>query len=427
VTGDGSRSFVLRARHVLPMAGPPLENGWIRVVAGRVAALGRGASPRGAVDLGDCIVLPGLVNAHTHLEFSDLAAPLAADGGLPAWIRRIVALRRSREQLPDAEARREAAVTRGLRETAAAGVTAVGEISTGVGDGGYPARGPRVRVFREAIGIAPGPAAAAFRRVIRDLDRLASRRSPAGLSPHAPYSVAAPLGRRLIAEARRRRLPVAMHVAEDAEERQLLGDGTGPFRELLEELGAWPPGGPPPLLGAAEWITRLARASRGIVVHATHLEGEPGALARLARHRDRLCVAVCPRTTRALAGRLPPVAALRAAGLRIAIGTDSRASNPDLSVRAECRTLVEAGLASPAEAVAMATVNGAWALGFDRRCGRLAPGGSADLAVFRADAGRAEPHEAVLDPAAVHGATFRGGRLIAGAVPGAAAPRDLLD
>jgi imidazolonepropionase-like amidohydrolase len=96
-------------------------------------------------------------------------------------------------------------------------------------------------------------------------------------------------------------------------------------------------------------------------------------------------------------------------------------------VRAECRTLVEAGLASPAEAVAMATVNGAWALGFDRRCGRLAPGGSADLAVFRADAGRAEPHEAVLDPAAVHVATFRGGRLIAGAVPGAAAPRDLLD
>ncbi len=159
---------------------------------------------------------------------------------------------------------------------------------------------------------------------------------------------------------------------------------------------------------------RLARAARGIVVHGTHLPDDPDALARLARHRDRLCVAICPRTTQALSGRLPPVAAFRAAGLRVAIGTDGRGSNPDLSVLAECRTLVDAGLARPAEAIAMATVHGAWALGFERVAGILAPGRPADLVVLRPSQAHADPYAAVLDPATRVVATLRAGHVIAG-------------
>jgi cytosine/adenosine deaminase-related metal-dependent hydrolase len=231
--------------------------------------------------------------------------------------------------------------------------------------------------------------------------------------------VAAPLAARLAREVARRQLPVAMHLAESLEELELLATGGGPLRRLLEDLGAWQAAAPPRLLPVAEWITRLARAPRGIVVHGTHLPADAEALARLARHRDRLAVAVCPRTTRALSGRLPPVDAFRAAGLRVAIGTDGRGSNPDLSILTECRTLVDAGLASPAEAVAMATVHGAWALALDRVAGRLAPGRPADLVVLRPATAHADPFTAALDPATTVAATLRAGQVVAGHLPGA--------
>jgi imidazolonepropionase-like amidohydrolase len=106
----------------------------------------------------------------------------------------------------------------------------------------------------------------------------------------------------------------------------------------------------------------------------------------------------------------------QAAGIRVAIGTDSRASNPDLSVLAECRKLVEGGGVSPREALAMATQHGAWALGFERRCGMLAPGRLADLVILRPASRHTDPSEAVLDPATQIAATFRRGRVIAGAL-----------
>jgi 5-methylthioadenosine/S-adenosylhomocysteine deaminase len=148
-------------------------------------------------------------------------------------------------------------------------------------------------------------------------------------------------------------------------------------------------------------------------VRAVH---DDAAVARLARHRDRLCVAVCPRTTRALSGRLPPVEVFRAAGVRVALGTDGRGSNPDLSILAECRTLVDAGLASPAAAIAMATVHGAWALMLDHVAGRLAPGRPADLVVLRPATPWADPFTAALDPATTVAATLRAGRVISGVI-----------
>ncbi len=406
------RSLTLRARHVLPIATPPLENGWVRIERGRITALGCGSSPTGAIDLGDAIILPGLVNAHTHLEFSELREPLDPTGGLPAWIRRIVALRRRRPLNHDADAVK--AVHLGLQESAAGGVTAIGEIATAAPLDAYAGSGPRVRVFREALGVSSVAAAAACTNAIRDLDRLQSCGISVGVSPHAPYSAAAPLGSRLLAEARRRRLPAAMHLAESLEEEDLLARDAGPFRDLLEDLGVWPACERPRLLPTADWVSQLARGPRGIVVHGTHLGSNPTALIRLARHRDRLAVAICPRTTLALSRSLPPLGLFRDAGLRVAIGTDSRASNPDLSVLAECRTLVDAGLASPADAITMATLHGAWALMFDRRCGSLLPGRAADLAILRPAAPHADPFMAALASDTRVAATLRAGRVIAG-------------
>jgi len=400
---------VLRARWVVPVASPPLENGWVRIERGRIAALGRHDRPRGGVevDLGDAAILPGLVNAHTHLEFSDLAAPLDAAGGLPAWIGRIVAARRSRAPA-DAVAGREAAVRAGLAECVRLGVTTVGEIATGVPPGGYPVGGPRVRAYREALGLGlpPGRLPVGF---VRDLDRLAAS---GGISPHAPYTVAAPLGRALLAEAVRRRLPVTMHLAESPEEAELLATGSGPFRELLERFGAWPAGAPPRLLPPSAWIGRLAGAWRASVVHATFLGAppDPHALDRLARHRDRIAAVVCPRTALRLGGRLPPVGRLREGGIRVALGTDGRGSAPDLDLLAEARELVGAGLVGPREALLMATADAAWALGLERVAGTLVAGRPADLAVVGVAGSAGDPCEAILRADAPRLATLRRGR-----------------
>jgi len=409
--------ITLRARHVLPIATDPIENGWVRIERSRISGVGSG-QPSGPVhDLGDAIILPGLVNAHTHLEFSDLDRPLPAGGGLPAWIDRVVAMRRSRAASgTDEAARLAAAVASGLEQSAAAGVTAIGEIATA----SHPVAGhagPLVRVFRETLGLSPVTVHAARSSLVRDLERMNSEGTCTGISPHAPYSVAEPLGRQAVGEAVRRRLPVMMHLAESREEAELLATGGGAFRTLLEQLGAWQPDSPPRLLSVADWITLLAKAPRGVVVHGTFLPDDQAALSRLARHRERLCVVVCPRTTLALSGRLPPVEAFQAAGIRVAIGTDSRASNPDLSVLAECRALVDGGAASPVEALAMATQHGAWALSFERRCGTLSPGRFADLAILRPCSPHADPSEAVLDPATQIVATLRRGRVIAGKLP----------
>lgn len=398
------------------MRGPPVRGGAIRIRGSRVVAMPEGTAAsreRGSqtVDLPEAVVIPGLVNAHTHLEFSDAPAPLDATGGLPAWIGRVIALRRNRGVGEVA-----AAVGRGLRESAASGVTAIGEIATVIPAGGYPTSGPRLRVFREALALASASAASVGRRAVADVERLAACGVAAGLSPHAPYSVSVGLGRLLVDAARRRGMPLAMHLAESDAEDDLLRNGSGAFRDLFERLGVWPTATPSALVPAAEWISILARGPRAIVVHGTHLERHPDALARLARHRDRLCVVVCPRTTRALSGRLPPVGLLREAGVRVAIGTDSRASTPDLSVLAEGRVLADAGVVSAEEAVRMATLHGAWALGFERASGALAPGRPADLAILATTAG-GDPFEAILDPTTRVMATLRSGRVIAGRLP----------
>jgi cytosine/adenosine deaminase-related metal-dependent hydrolase len=408
--------LTLRARQIVTMAGKPrgkadlLENGWLRIERGRIAALGAGPPPGPATDLGDAVILPGLVNAHTHLEFSTLATPLDGAGGLPEWIGRVVALRRGR---PTADA--ASAIRAGLAESAAAGVTLLGDIATLLPPPGIDSLGPRVRVFRETLGLSASARATSLAMLRCDLDRLVASSRSAGVSPHAPYSVAAPLGRAALDMARRLRLPAAMHLAESPAEAELVASGSGPLRAALDRLGAWPEE-PPALLSAADWISLLARGPRSLVVHGTFLDDV--ALARLARHRDRLAIVICPRTTRLLSGALPPLERLRSTGVRVALGTDSRASNPDLSVLGECRALVDGGLASPAEALAMATVAGAWALGRERRAGVLAPGRPADLVVLRPAQAIRDPYEAALDPGATVVATLRSGTAIHGALTG---------
>jgi len=199
-----------------------------------------------------------------------------------------------------------------------------------------------------------------------------------GLSPHAPYTVWPELLRRLIKLSRERDMPVAMHLAESAEELELLASGSGPLQQLLEERGMWDAAAIPRGSRPMDYLRLLAEAPRTLVIHGNYLNDEERTF--LAAHVDRMSLVYCPRT-HAYFGHPPyPLAELQAAGVRVALGTDSRASNPDLDLLAEMRFVARTfPQIDPLEILHMGTLAGAEALGRADDVGSITSGKLANL------------------------------------------------
>jgi aminodeoxyfutalosine deaminase len=378
---------ILHARWVLPIAGTPVDDGWVSVEGDRVAAVGRerrgvpsdGASaPAREIDLGRVALLPGLVNAHTHLELSYLAGAVASAARVPDWIRQVIALRREE---PDPEAPRILAAARAAIAALRRGGTAlVGDISNTLvtvpllGEAAFPAA-----VFYELLRLraedADDVCAAAAGRLAA-LERPADVR--VWLAPHAPYSVSPRLFQCLRRELDRLGPSrMSVHLAESAEESELLGRGTGPWRALLEELGAWDPAWVVPGCGPVEYLERMRVLDRRTVaVHGVHASRAD--LQRLQVAGATLVT--CPRSNRHVGAGDPPVARFYESGVPVAVGTDSLASAPDLSVWGELSEMRRlAPGVPPGRLLASATLVGAQALGFGDALGSIEPGKRASL------------------------------------------------
>jgi cytosine/adenosine deaminase-related metal-dependent hydrolase len=396
--------FTLRARWVLPIDRPPIEGGYVSVVEGRITAVG-GGMPDDAVveDIGDVVLMPGLVNAHTHLEFSDLVAPLGQSGtSLPAWIRLVIGERKRGRRDP------AAGIAAGIAESLAGGVTTIGEISTAPADA-YAVAAPRPTVvaFQESIGFSGQRVDSAFADVEQRFQR--SPR-PAGFSPHAPYTVHPRLLERIVSAAAAQGAPVAMHLAESREELQLLADGSGDFAALLDERSMWDPATIPHGTRPLDYLQALAVAPRALVIHGNYLAADEIAL--LGAQRARMSVVYCPRTHAFFQHEPYPLAAFRAAGVHIALGTDSRASNPDLNLLAEVRAAAARHPdVAAVELIQMATIDAAEALGLGHQVGSLAVGKRADLITLPCSA--ADPFEAVIDSNAQVQRVWLAGRALA--------------
>lgn len=211
-----------------------------------------------------------------------------------------------------------------------------------------------------------------------------------GLSPHAPYSVRAALFRAAANLSSQQKIPLAIHLAETPDELDLLRLHSGRFVDFLSRLGAWEPQG---LAGSPEAVVHLAeKADRVLFAHCNY---QTPAMTLTPKST----IVYCPRTHAAFGHTRYPLDAFIAAGNRVALGTDSLASNPDLSMLAEARDVRRqypdmAG----ADILRMATLAGAEALGWEGVTGSLAEGKSADLVVIPLSAeNTADPHEAVLD------------------------------
>lgn len=367
----------MAARWIIPVSRDPINGGWIRLQAGRVAEIGSGRAPSGAEDLGDVALLPGLVNAHTHLEFSDCHQPIGHAGiPLHEWIGQVVASRRE----SDDESKR-VAIGLGLQELRDSGTRLVGEITTTPCE--YPIDGDRLELitFAEVLGLDPNRAAERLQAAIDHNET----QSHGAWSPHAPYSTPLEIIRACIEHASKQRRPVAIHVAESAPERELLEEGSGAFAEMLTAMGIWRgdlfPWGSKPF---ETLIDVLANAPHGLLIHGNYLNDAE--ISQVASH-SQLTVVYCPRTHHHfLPAEKHPVDRMLAAGVRVALGTDSRASNPDLSLWGEVQFLMQQRSDLPPEQIVrMATLSGAEALG-KTDVGRIEVGGCPGLGVVRTEA-----------------------------------------
>ena len=280
-----------------------------------------------AIDWGNVAIIPGLVNAHTHLEFSLLREPIPTAGRFTDWIRAVVKYRREQTESFTGNYVPEA-LRAGGAESVRCGTTLIGDIATtGWSRDDYSTTGFTGVVFQELIGRGDERV-----RLQTELARnVMSWEGHFGLSPHAPYSVRPDLLKSAVALARTTARPVAMHLAETEAELELLADGTGEFRELLTEFGIWRDGhfgGERPLT----WLETLAAAPRSLIVHGNYLVEEE--LQFLAA-RPHMTLVYCPRTHAAFGHQHHPWRRLLELGGSVAFGTDSRASNPDLSLFAE--------------------------------------------------------------------------------------------
>lgn len=398
---------------------PPVEGAVLTVVDGKIAAVQSGRAPR-AVDweLADCLVCPALVNAHTHLELSHHRTPRGEPGqSLPDWLTGVIASRAGAPQLIDAKG----IYQQSLQECLAAGTATVVDIVQSDWDPNWVAQPPlQLHALCELRGFSPQRAdslsSSANGFLTRSVQVHSAHRQSAplylGLSPHAPYSISLEALTRVVNEN-----PCtlfAMHLAESREELEFLASGEGPFRNLLEQLGAWDAAFLLQRRTILDYLRVLARAKQSLVIHGNYLTDEE--MEFIGKHRDSMAVVYCPRTHAFFRHDAYPWERLKQHGVRVLLGTDSRASSPDLSVLNELR--FAASHISPDQLLAACTTDAAGTVDTALTLGDLSTNTHPRLGstienwmVLGPAASAANPWDILLDPNAPVSALFCRGML----------------
>ena len=373
--------WTIRARWIVPVGSRPIADGTITIQGERIVAVEAARKRPPDHDLGNVVVLPGLVNAHTHLDLGGLRGSIPEPDHYTHWLREVVQYR-CRSSVDDWNR----AVRDGIEESIRNGTTLLADVSASGCSGHWLENAPiRSVVFFEVIGLHKSRAQQSWRAARAWLDGEAtgdlSRR---GLSPHAPYTVRHSLFRLVAATAERDRIPITIHFAEFPDEARLLAEHTGPLRSFLEELEAFD--GDALMPDWASILQQFRHHTPVVLAHGNYLcNGSADApdsifFDTLLPLMSGTSVVYCPRT-HAYFGHPPhPLRKLMSAGIDVAIGTDSLASNPDLSMLAEMRYLWRRyrGTIAAKEVIRMGTLAGAKALGWDQDTGSLEPGKSAD-------------------------------------------------
>lgn len=377
-----------RARWVVPVSTEPIANGIVAVERDRIAYVGPGdAGPPGSEeDLGDVVLLPGLVNAHCHLELTAMRGFLE-DIDFRRWILRLTNARRA---VLDRDALLDSA-RYGIEEGLRAGITSYADTcSSGVVMQAMREAGVRGVMYQEVFGPDPKQCAESIdglRGLVAGLRYLETPLVRLGVSPHAPYTVSDLLFRATADLAREQGLPMAIHIAESDLEHRLVVEGEGSFAEGLRRRGI-------DVVPRAESPVRLlARLgvleAKPLLIHCVRVDTQD--ILEIATTNS--AVAHCPISNAKLGHGVAPLTELLAAGVTVGIGSDSMASNNRMDILEETRVAVLAQRArlgssetpGAADMLALATIEGAKAIGIDHLVGSLEEGKQADLAAFSLD------------------------------------------
>jgi len=377
--------MLLRARLVLPVSSPPIADGAVLVSGGRIAAVGRhrdlaSRAGRKTTDLGEVVLMPGLVNAHCHLDYTDLAGQFSPPKVYTDWLKLITTAKSQWSYSDYAQS-----WLHGARMLVKTGTTTVGDIEA------VPELLPeawnstplRVISMLELIGItARRKPADIVQEALGRIKSLAHPRCRVGLSPHAPYSTLPELLRLSAKAARHKRLPLSMHIAESALEFEMFARASGamfdwlkPTRLDMSDCG----------LGSPVQHARRCGLLGGnvLAVHVNYLGRDDAELLR----KSKASVVHCPRSHAYFQHGSFPLKRLLAAGVNVCLGSDSLASvvkarrrSVELNMFEEMRALAKTSpTLSPRRIVQMATTNSARALGLCGKVGAVAPRTFADL------------------------------------------------
>ncbi|MBM3238318.1 amidohydrolase family protein [Candidatus Poribacteria bacterium] len=370
--------MILRAKYVLPDSEQLIENGAVLIAEDKIIdsdgypSMNYSKSEK-VYDFGEAVILPGLVNAHTHLELTNIHGQVKRTENLADWLMQLMKIRDWNERVV------EQAISVGIAMSLAGGASTVADITnSGWSVGTLKRSSIRKLVFYEAIGFEQRRLPQAIANLSANLDAVKpDALLTFGISPHAPYSVAADLYRKCRDIALSRALLMCTHLAESQSEHEFLMSGTGPFRDLLKKLGISVDDWHLPRQTPVEYMRSLGILDCSpLLAHCNYLKESDIQLLQASN----ASVVFCPRSHNNFYHRNHPFEKLMKVGVNVALGTDSLASNDSLSMLDELKFLHKAQTSTPPETLfSMATLNGAKALKLHRQIGALQRGWQADI------------------------------------------------
>jgi len=389
--------MILRAGVVLPISGAPIPNGAVAVSGNTITAVGsfeeiRAAHGGEVIDLGERALMPGLVNAHCHLDYTMMRRSIQPQRSFTEWIRRINALKRSL----GAEDYR-AAIVKGLAELQHWGTTTVANIES------FPELLTEMPVsplrtiwFLEMIDVRHRVTTEeVVTGALAFFEKHEAHGGGFGLSPHAPYTASGPLYELVAHAAAELDMPVMTHVAESREEWDMFRNARGELYDFMLRLGRWMHDCHQEHTPLKHLIHYTGFGSRWILAHMNELDDSDFVLLASIPRAERPSIVHCPGSHRYFRHAPFPLAKLVEIGMNVCLGTDSLASTFSLSMFDQMRIMADCEpWLHPADLVAMATLNGARALKMN--AGKIEPGALADLIAVPHDPSMRDIHAAVI-------------------------------
>lgn len=372
----------IEAKWIIPVSSPPIEDGVIIIREGRIAFIGeKGGCPDIYCDeIIDCqqqIVMPGLINPHTHLALSGLKGRIRQGLGFTDWIREVVSYTREMSQEDVISS-----VKMGIDELVSAGTTTIGDISRS----GYSLKilkesGLRGIVYKEVIGFNRSQREEEMESLRVCIESLSSNGKVIfGVSPHSPYTLSQELLKESYSFAVKRDYPVAIHIAETVSESEFIEKGTGEIRDLMIEFGLWDKGWYPPGDSPVRYLNNIGVLKGIMGIHLNHVDDHDLDLLK----ENEVSVIFCPGSNqwfgRDIRYSLP---GFLERGINVALATDSLASNWNINLFLEMRrTNILFPQLDYHLIIEMCTINGAKALNMENQIGDLSIGKYADMVII---------------------------------------------